>query len=171
MSNYTPLNFRKWIDDHRELLKPPVGNKMVWKDRQFIVMVVGGPNGRSDYHVNQGEEFFYQVEGSITLKIINDEGLPEDIKINEGDIFLLPPNVPHSPQRPENTVGLVIEKERRPEEIDSLQWYCKKCTNKLYEESFHLENIETQFPPVFDRFFNNPNNYTCNKCGTINNER
>jgi 3-hydroxyanthranilate 3,4-dioxygenase len=161
-----PLNFKKWIDDHRELLKPPVGNKMVWPDRDFIVMVVGGPNERTDFHVNQGEEFFYQIEGDIFLKTINKEGKFEDIHIKEEEIFLLPPNVPHSPQRPANTVGLVIEKKRRPEENDGLQWYCKNCQHKLYEEYFHLENIETQFGAVFDRFFNSDKT-KCEKCGTV----
>ena len=117
------------------------------------------------------EHLFGMMDNTSIASFPPDLGDREDIDINEGDIFLLPPNVPHSPQRPKNTVGLVIERQRRPEEIDSLQWYCQKCTNKLYEESFHLENIETQFPPVFDRFFNNQENYTCKKCGTLNNER
>src|SRR5262245_15162489 len=101
-----PINFKQWINDHRHLLKPPVGNKMVYEDADFIVMVVGGPNARKDYHYDEGEEFFYQLEGDITVKIVED-GTPRDVKIREGEIFLLPPKVPHSPQRPANTIGLV----------------------------------------------------------------
>ena len=123
MSNFQSINFKKWIDDHRHLLKPPVGNKMVFEDHEnFIVMVVGGPNARKDYHYNESEEFFHQLEGDITLKVI-DNGKPVDIPIREGEIFLLPPKVPHSPQRPANTVGLVIEKKRSEDDKDGLQWY------------------------------------------------
>ena len=103
-----PFNIKKWIDENRHLLKPPVGNQQIYKGNDdFIVMVVGGPNSRKDYHYDEGEEFFYQLEGDITLKIIED-GKPRDIVIKEGEIFLLPPRVPHSPRRPANTIGLVI---------------------------------------------------------------
>ncbi len=159
-----PLNFKKWIEEHRDLLKPPVGNQQIWQDTDFIVTVVGGPNSRSDFHVNQGEEFFYQVEGDINLKL-RQNGKTEDFIIREGEIFLLPPNVPHSPQRPAGTVGLVIERKRRAEEIDSLVWFCENCDSELYEESFHLTDIVTQFPPIFDRFYNMTENSTCKKCG------
>ena len=171
MSRFTPINFKKWIDEHRDLLKPPVGNKMIWQDREFIVMVVGGPNSRTDYHYNEGEEFFYQIEGNMTLKIINDDGEFQDITISAGDIYLLPPKVPHSPQREANSIGLVVERKRRSEEKDGLQWYCKNCNNKIYEEYFPLNNIEKDFGAVFDRFYNNPQNHTCQKCNTINNEK
>jgi 3-hydroxyanthranilate 3,4-dioxygenase len=164
MGRLSTINFRQWIDENRHLLKPPVGNKMIWEDREFIIMVVGGPNSRTDYHVNQGEEFFYQVEGDIVLKVI-DDGKPVDINIREGDIFLLPGGVPHSPQRPANTVGLVIERKRVANEKDGFEWYCSKCGNKLYEEYFELANIVTDFPPIFERFYNSEENCTCKNCG------
>lgn len=161
-----PINFKEWIEDNRHLLKPPVGNKCVWEDQDFIVMVVGGPNTRSDYHYDEGPEFFYQVEGDMVLKIMED-GTPRDIPIKEGEIFLLPPKVPHSPQRFENTVGLVVERKRLEHEQDGLIWFCEKCNNKLYEEYFHLENIETQFPPVFERFYASEEARTCGECGHV----
>ena len=71
MNLVQPLNFKKWIDEHRHLLKPPVGNKQVWDNGEYIVMVVGGPNNRKDYHYNETPEFFYQVEGDMVLKIID----------------------------------------------------------------------------------------------------
>lgn len=148
MGRLSTINFKGWIDENRHLLKPPVGNKLIWEDREFIVMVVGGPNSRTDYHVNGGEEFFYQVEGDITVKVF-DEGKHQDVHIKEGEIFLLPPNVPHSPRRPANTVGLVIEKKRSEDELDGFVWFCEDCGEKLYEEYFHLTNIVTQFPPYF----------------------
>jgi len=161
-----PLNFQKWIDDNRHLLKPPVGNKAIWKDGDFICMVVGGPNQRTDYHYEEGPEFFYQIEGAMTLKIIED-GVFRDVNIAEGEIFLLPPRVPHSPQRFENTIGLVIERQRLAHENDGLLWFCEHCNEKLYEEYFHLEDVETQFPPVFERYYRDEKKRTCKNCGKI----
>lgn len=160
------INFRKWIDEHRDALKPPVCNKLVFEDAEFIVMVVGGPNSRKDFHHDEGEEFFYQVEGDMLLKTMQD-GRPEDIPIREGEIFLLPPRIPHSPQRFADTVGLVIERKRMPGEQDGLMWFCENCHNKLYEEYFELTDVETQFPPVFNRFFGSLEHRTCDKCGTV----
>lgn len=161
------FNFKNWIDENRHLLKPPVGNKVIWKDREFIVMTVGGPNSRTDFHVNQSEEFFYQLEGNMTLKVINENSQFEDIKINAGDIFLLPAHTPHSPQREAGSIGLVIERRRRENEVDGLQWYCENCGHKLYEEFFKLTNIETQFPEVFERYYNSEHT-KCTKCSHVN---
>lgn len=162
-----PLNFRAWIDNNRHLLKPPVGNKVIWQDGEFICMVVGGPNQRTDYHYDEGPEFFYQIEGGMLLKVM-ENGEPRDIRIEEGEIFLLPARVPHSPQRFENTVGLVIERQRLPHEKDGLLWFCEDCNALLYEEYFALENIETQFGPVFDRFYGNRDLRSCSSCGHLN---
>lgn len=162
-----PINFMQWIEHHRHLLKPPVGNKCIWEDGEFICMVVGGPNVRSDYHYEEGPEFFYQIEGDMVLKVMEEAG-PRDIRIGAGEIFLLPPQVPHSPQRFADTVGLVIERQRLPKEKDGLLWFCERCNEKLYEEYFHLENIETQFPPVFERFYGSESHRTCDACGHLN---
>ena len=160
------LNFMQWIDEHREVLKPPVCNKLVFEDGEFIVMVVGGPNARKDYHYDEGEEFFYQIEGEMLLKTMQD-GKPVDIPIKAGEIFLLPTRVPHSPIRYDNSVGLVIERKRLPGEKDGLMWFCENCHEKLYEEYFVLKDIENDFPPVFDRYFGSIENRTCKNCRTI----
>src|SRR5579862_4242206 len=160
------LNFKRWIDENRHLLKPPVGNKRVFRDGDFVIMVVGGPNARQDYHVDPGEEFFYQLEGDMVLKTMQN-GKPVDVPIGQGEILLLPARVPHSPQRQANTVGLVIERRRHPGELDGFQWYCEKCNNLLYEEFFELTHIETQFPPIFERFFASPQRRTCSRCGAV----
>lgn len=162
-----PINFNKWIEENRHLLKPPIGNQQIYKDNEdFIVMVVGGPNSRKDYHYNEGEEFFFQIEGDITLKII-EEGLPKDIHIREGEIFLLPPRTPHSPRRPANTVGLVFERYRRPGEKDGFLWHCENCGHKLYEEYQIVTDIVNQLPTIMEHFWSNPENCTCKKCGTV----
>ena len=161
-----PLNFQKWIDENRHLLKPPVGNKCVWDGGEYIVMVVGGPNSRKDYHYNETPEFFYQVEGDMVLKIIDDKGEQVDVGINEGDIYLLPAKVPHSPQRKANTVGLVIEYPRPDGVMDALEWYCENCNAPLYREEFALDNIETDMPKIFDTYYSNDAKCTCTICGT-----
>lgn len=161
-----PFNFQKWIDEHRHLLKPPVGNKQVYEDANFIIMVVGGPNARKDYHFNEGEEFFYQLEGDITVKL-QENGKAVEVQIKEGDIFLLPPRIPHSPIRPENTIGLVIERKRTSEEKDGLLWFCDNCNNKLFEEYFHLKSIENDFQPIFRKFYASEDLRTCKECGTV----
>jgi 3-hydroxyanthranilate 3,4-dioxygenase len=166
MKTTMPFKLLDWIDDNREHLKPPVCNKQMFEDGEFIVQVVGGPNSRTDYHLDEGPELFYQVEGQMVLKTVQD-GEFVDIPIGEGEIFLLPSNLPHSPRRPANTVGLVIERTRRAGERDGFQWYCENCATKLYEEFVEVTNIETQLPPVFDRFFGNVANRTCKTCGTV----
>jgi 3-hydroxyanthranilate 3,4-dioxygenase len=162
---FNPIKLSKWIDENRDVLKPPVGNKMVWKDREFIVMVIGGPNIREDYHVNAGEEFFYQIEGDIVLKVKHADGRFEDIQINEGDMYLLPANLAHSPQRPAGSIGMVIERKRREGEDDELFWHCQKCGDIIYSTKFHLTDIENQLPNEFNKFFNSDEHTTCNSCG------
>jgi 3-hydroxyanthranilate 3,4-dioxygenase len=161
-----PLNLRTWIEENRHLLRPPVGNKLVWQDTELNVMIVGGPNTRKDYHIDPGEEFFYQLQGDMVLKIIED-GKPRDVSILEGEIFLLPPGVPHSPQRFPDTVGLVIERRRRPEERDHLRWYCEACGEVLYDESFHCTDLGTQLKPVIEKFHGDPSLRTCRNCGAL----
>ncbi len=162
-----PINFKKWIDEHRHLLKPPVMNQVVYKGNDdFMVMVVGGPNKRKDYHYNETEEFFYQLEGDITVKIIED-GKPVDINIKEGEIFLLPARTPHSPRRPENTVGLVMEVNRPKGMLDAFMWFCESCGHKLYEEKMQVDDIVKDLPGVMEKFYANLDLRTCKKCGAV----
>jgi len=161
-----PHNLQAWIDEHRHLLKPPVGNQMVFQDTEFLVMVVGGPNRRKDYHVEDGEEFFFQIEGDIVLRVI-ENGAPRDIAIRQGEIFLLPPGIPHSPQRPANTVGLVIERRRRAGERDHLRWYCEGCGEVLHDASFALQDLGNQLKPVIEQFYASESLRTCKKCGAV----
>lgn len=163
-----PFNLNKWIDENRHLLKPPIANKQVYLENEdFIVMIVGGPNGRKDYHYEDGEELFYQLKGDVSVKIINEAGQPETIHIKEGDMFLLPPRIPHSPQRPADTVGLVLERYRRPGERDKLMWFCENCNDKLHEDSFEMTDIVNQLPVVIKQFMNSEELRTCKSCGTV----
>ena len=161
-----PFNLQKWIDENRELLKPPVGNQVVYKDSDFIIMVVGGPNARKEFHYNEGEEFFYQLKGDMQLPI-RENGKTKVIDIKEGDIFLLPPKVEHSPQRLPDTVGLVIERQRHGEEIDACTWYCENCDEPLHRAEFHLKDIVIELPKLMQGFYDDISLRTCNNCGTV----
>ena len=171
-----PFSLLSWIAEHRHLLQPPVGNKVIWQNQDFICMVVGGPNSRTDYHVEEGPEFFYQLEGEMVLRIREavsgrQNTVARDIPIKAGEIFLLPAKVPHSPQRAPASIGLVIERKRLAHELDTLEWYCPNCGNKIYQEQFVLSNIETQFKAVFERFDADIARRTCNECGCVHEKR
>jgi 3-hydroxyanthranilate 3,4-dioxygenase len=160
------FNFQEWIKENGELLKPPVGSHKIYKEGQSTVILVGGPNMRNDYHYNESEEFFHQIKGDITVNLMWD-GKPTPMVIKEGEYYLLPAKVPHSPNRPAGTVGLVIEMPRLPDQDDGLLWFCSKCNTKLYEEYFKVTDPGKDFPPVFDRFNAKVENRTCKECGEI----
>lgn len=162
-----PFNLQQWIDENRHILKPPVGNKNLYTEAgDYIVMIVGGPNARKDYHYNETEELFFQLEGDINVRI-QEDGKAVDIPIKEGDMFLLPAKVPHSPMRSEGSVGLVIERVREPEHKDGLLWFCDNCNHKLHETYFHLDNIEKDFLPRFKEFYGSEEMRRCDNCGTV----
>ncbi len=162
-----PINFKRWIDEHQDLLKPPVGNAQIWSDADFIVTVVGGPNLRTDYHDDPFEEFFYQIRGNIVLRIIED-GKPRDLPIDEGDIFLLPPHMRHSPQRPmPGSVGLVIERRRPLGTIDAFEWYCDKCHARVHRHELHVSSLVTDLPKVFEKYYATVANQSCKSCGEL----
>jgi 3-hydroxyanthranilate 3,4-dioxygenase len=160
-----PLNLSAWIDEHRHLLKPPVGNVCVWNSH-FLVMVVGGPNARSDYHINPGEELFYQVEGDIVLRVL-DEGVPREIPIRQGELFLLPSGVPHSPQRPAGTIGLVIEQPKAHTVDHHLRWFCPQCLGVVHDVAFQPIDIGKQIKEALSTFNSNASLRTCKTCGAV----
>lgn len=169
MSGLASFNLKQWIEENRHLLRPPVGNHQLWKStwKNFIVMLIGGPNVRTDYHDDPGEELFYQIEGDITLRVIED-GRPVDVPIREGEILLLPPHVRHSPQRPAGSVGLVVERVRLPGEHDGFEWYCEACHALVHRKAFELSDIEKDLPPVFEEYYENAALRVCRACGHEN---
>ena len=161
-----PFNLQKWIDENRHLLKPPVGNKNLYTEAgDYIVMIVAGPNARNDYHYNETEELFYQIEGDIVVKTQQNGNLVE-VSVKEGEMFLLPSKIPHSPVRSEGSIGLVIELKRKHGEQDGLQWYCNNCNEQLHSAIFTLTNIEKDFLPRFREFYGSEELRTCSKCNT-----
>lgn len=169
-----PLNLTRWIEDHRHLLKPPVGSKCVWEERDFMVMVNGGPHHRKDFHINPTEELFYQIEGDILLRIVDAHGQQRELPIRAGEMFLLPPGVPHAPVRAAGTIGLVVERRRPRGEDDRLRFYCEKCNEVVYEESFELKDMiggpgtgGGKLKRMMDEFWSDATLRTCVHCGTV----
>jgi 3-hydroxyanthranilate 3,4-dioxygenase len=160
------FNLSAWIDAHRDRLRPPVCNQQVFEEDDFIVMIVGGPNARDDYHVDEGPELFFQIEGEMLLRTIQD-GQRVDVPIREGEMLLLPPHVPHSPRRFADTVGLVVERKRLDHELDGFLWFCDECDHKLYEEFVYIDDIVLQLPPIFERFYGSEDHRRCDRCGTL----
>jgi len=162
-----PFNFNAWIDANARFLKPPVSNKLVYEDSGMVVQVVGGPNQRVDFHDDPVEEFFYQLRGDMMLKIVED-GKIRDIPIRQGEVFLLPPHVRHSPQRPmPGSVGLVVEGTRRPGELDGFEWFCFGCGTRVHRVEVEVRNIVTDLPPLFDAFYADRAKRTCLQCGAV----
>ncbi|KAH0622743.1 hypothetical protein JD844_025328 [Phrynosoma platyrhinos] len=145
------VNIKKWVEENRAAFLPPVCNKLMHR-HQLNIMFVGGPNERKDYHIEEGEELFYQLEGDMCLKII-ENGKHKDIHIKEGEMFLLPARIPHSPQRYANTVGLVIERKRLKTETDGLRYYVGESVNVLFERWFYCDDLGTQLSPIMQEFF------------------
>ncbi len=168
MSIAKPFNLNQWIAQNRENLKPPVSNKSIYPEGQdYIVMVVGGPNSRKDYHYNETEELFYQLEGNIKVHI-QEDGKKRTFKLGPGDMYLHPAKVPHSPERTAGSIGIVVERKRADLNAkDGLLWFCENCNNKLYEVYFPLNNIENDFQKHFNHFYGSEELRTCNNCGTV----
>ena len=162
-----PFNLQKWIDENRDDLKPPVGNRNLYKDAgDYIVMIVAGPKARKDYHYNETEELFYQLEGDIIVRIQVD-GKPVDVPIKEGEMFLLPAKVPHSPIRSDKSIGLVIELKRDASMKDGLMWFCDNCNKKLHDTYFQLTNVEKDFQPRFKEYYASVEKRTCPECKNV----
>lgn len=162
------FNFQGWIDQNKDKLKPPVGNAQVWEDGEMMVTVVGGPNQRRDFHDDPTEEFFYQVKGDIVVRIMEEPGKPpRDVPIREGEVFLLPKHVRHSPQRGPDTIGLVIEVPRPEGSLDAFEWFCPNCHQLIHRAEVRLQSLVKDLPPIFDTFYSSEANRTCKHCGTV----
>jgi 3-hydroxyanthranilate 3,4-dioxygenase len=168
MTGLNSFNLFGWIEENRHLLRPPVLNQTIYSDSDFIVMVVGGPNVRTDYHDDPYEEFFYQLKGDMVLKVVEDGEL-RDVPINEGNILLLPAHLPHSPQRPDpESIGLVIERSRPDGTLDGFEWYCGNCATRIHRREVQVRNIVTDLPPVFEEYYGTVAEGNCPECGEAN---
>lgn len=169
MSRMQAFNIMKWLSENRHLMKPPVQNKLLFSG-EFKVMLVAGPNSRTDYHVELGEEWFYQLEGAMVLKVVED-GEFHDVPINEGDTFCLPASIPHCPIRYPDSIGIVVERQRKPGELDALQWYCQNesCRKLMYRKQFFCADLEKDLPPIIHDYYSDVSKRTCSACGFVEN--
>lgn len=167
MANITPFHLMKWIDENKGHFSGPVANKEVFPESEFIYQIVRGPNARNDFHIDPGDEIFFQLEGDIVVRVIDEQGTRRDLPVREGEVMLCRAGTPHSPVRPPDTWGLVIERKRRPDELDRLAWFCEGCGARLYEATFSCANIETELREVIQRFNASEALRTCTTCGAV----
>lgn len=162
-----PKSLMGWVEKNREKMAPPVCNAAIFQDGNYIINMVGGPNTRTDFHDNPTEEIFYQVKGNAYLNIW-DRGQFDRIDIKEGEIFVLPAHLIHSPQRPEPGLCLLIELPRPTGWLDSLQWYCANCATKVWRAEKQLESLVDDLPKIYDMFYATTDaERTCPNCGTV----
>ena len=159
------INLLDWIKEHSDEFKPPVGNKYLYCGEDFFVMIIAGPNARNDFHQTASEEFFYQIKGDIVVRIREDDRIV-DYPVREGETFFIPPNVPHSPQRGPDTLGMVVERNRPVGETEHLIFYCDNCHALVYDKEFDCEDIVQHFSRAMKDFWADPELSTCKACGT-----
>ncbi len=164
-----PFNLMRWIDEHRDELRPPVANKQIWREADMIVMIVGGGNERNDFHDDPREELFHQLVGDMVLWIWPEEAAePYPMPIHEGEVYLLPPHLRHSPQRPDpDSIGMVVEYQRAPGELDGFEWACFNCAHRVHRVEVQVQAIDEDLPPLFDAFNHDLRARTCPNCGVI----
>lgn len=171
MAGLASFNLMQWIEDNRELLKPPMLNKPIWRDTDFTVIILAGPIVRNDYHVNPSEEFFYQLKGDMFVKVAEDGGI-RDVPVDEGNVMLMPAGVPHSPQRPEpGSIGLVVECRRPAGAPDAFEWYCESCAARVHRDELLLKNFAVDRPRLFDHYYGTVAKGHCPNCGAPNPQR
>ncbi|KAJ1918146.1 3-hydroxyanthranilic acid dioxygenase [Mycoemilia scoparia] len=164
-----PFDFHGWLKEHGHTLKPPVGNAIVAEGDDYLVMVVGGPNARSDFHLNDTEEWFYQIKGDIIVKIVDpDTNQFQEIPVKEGHMLIVPRNVPHCPIRFADTIGLVMERKRLPHQIDKMRWYCEQCNKVIYEKAFHCKDLVGDLVDIIKNYQRDEDLRKCDSCGNIN---
>jgi 3-hydroxyanthranilate 3,4-dioxygenase len=169
------VHLPSWIRANQPSLLPPVSNKQLFAgSKDAILFISGGPNTRNDYHVNPTEELFYQIKGDVAVRVRPLDGTPpHDIVIKEGELFLLPRWVPHRPQRPKGTIGLIVEFPRgvddkgKPQQ-DGLRWYCPLCDHLVHEARWILRKIDEDLKIIMEDFWGGPEDRrTCQKCGHV----
>lgn len=169
-TKFNAFNLLSWIEDNKDQLKPPVNNKVLWEDSEFICMILGGPNKRRDFHVDPSDEFFYQIKGDCFVEVINEDGKREVVTVKEGEVFMLPAMVPHSPHRVADSYGLVIERKRDIGELEDFVWYCDDCDHELHRKRVQLTDIETQVKGAIEEFNSSKALRTCDSCGHVMSE-
>ena len=167
MAELEPVHLLRWIETNRGAFAPPVANKEVFPESEFIYQIIRGPNARNDFHIDPGDEIFYQLAGDIVVRCRDAAGAFRDVPVRQGEAMLVRAGTPHCPIRPAGTWGLVVERKRRPDELDRLAWFCERCEAKLHEVSFSCQNIEVELRVAIERFNESERLRTCTRCGAV----
>src|SRR5689334_18273317 len=167
MANISPVHLMTWIDEHKTLFSGPVANKEVFPESEFIYQIIRGPNARNDFHIDPGDEIFYQLAGDIVVRCREASGAFRDVPVRQGEAMLVRAGTAHCPIRPAGTWGLVIERKRRADELDALAWFCERCGTALHEERFACADIERDLPVIIQRFNASEALRACQKCGAV----
>jgi 3-hydroxyanthranilate 3,4-dioxygenase len=167
MTVNAPFNLDHWVDKFRDQLKPSVGNKPLFEEDGMIAQIIGGPNTRIDFHDDPVQEFFYQIKGGMILKVIDDVEI-KDVRINEGEVFMLPPHIRHSPQRPvPRSYRLIVESPRMAGMLDAFEWYCFVCMACIHRIEVPVDNIVDDLPPLYEAFYADDAARTYGDCGAV----
>jgi 3-hydroxyanthranilate 3,4-dioxygenase len=168
METFSAYHLKRWVEENRDLFDPPYKtNRVLVHHKDFIVMILHGPNVRLDFHLEPADEFFYQVKGDIELHIKSENEHRQVIRIREGEIFLCPGSVPHSPRRGAGTWGLVIERKRGPAELEEFIWFCEKCDQRVLSRTVTQGNVAAQVTEIYEAFNADARLRTCKRCGYI----
>ncbi|HEY3068184.1 MAG TPA: 3-hydroxyanthranilate 3,4-dioxygenase [Methylomirabilota bacterium] len=160
----------RWVEENRHAFEPPVGNKVIWEDSQFTAMIIRGPNARRDFHVDPSDEIFFMLKGDMVLEYMQDGQRYHQV-IREGEVLLVPASTPHSPHRPADTWGLVVEIKRQSEQTESLLWFCDRCNTQIHEVTLHVADIEQDLKAAINHFDGSRELRTCPRCGYVQPER
>jgi len=158
------FNLQKWIDENRGQWGQ---RRVIWQNSDFIAFVTRGPNRRKDFHVNPGDEIFYQIEGELNLFYLGADNERKLARLKAGELFLLPGHIPHSPRRGEGSWTFVIERTRRPEEMDRFIWPCEKCGHRLYETAVRFDDPGDAVAQATNAMKSDPKLATCDRCGEV----
>lgn len=162
-----PFNLNRWIATRMAGDQGTVGNKEVFRQSDFIFQIIKGPNRRNDYHMDPYDEIFYQLEGTAFVVYRDAEDREQVATLRAGDVLLIAAFTPHSPRRPPDSIGLVVERPRAAHELDGLRWYCEGCGRRLEDLWLPCQDIEVQLKQALDAFNTDLARRTCKHCGAV----
>ena len=141
---------------------------VLWQEPESLAFVARGREYRSEFHINPSEELMYQIKGEMRLHYRTPDGKEDVAVLREGSVIHTPAGVPHSPRFPPDAYALIVERKRRPGEIDRFHWYCPKCDNFLHEEVFVVHDYKADpVSQAYRNFFGSEVFRTCKKCGHV----
>jgi 3-hydroxyanthranilate 3,4-dioxygenase len=168
MPTFSATDLKRWVEENRHVYNPPYKtNHILMHHDEFFVLVLNGPNMRFDFHREPGEEFFFQIHGDIELHLKPERERRQVVKIREGEIFLCPGGLAHSPRRGEGTWGLVIERKRKPEEKEEFLWFCETCDERVMARTIVQGDTGAQVTAIYEAFNADPRLRTCTACGYV----